>query len=395
MRPYVAGLTAAFACLAVGAALVGPAAATDHIEPSGGTPAAPRTSKSPTGTATRTATDKIAVTVSIGGTHVVLSYRSSGRTASKHAKLRSGRWAATLPGTASAIKFRYSKAGQTSRWVSVKTPPKTVRTQTGAVEDQQFAFIAGTRAAPVRWHTCAPLTWRTTGEALTELPRLRTALDQVSAATGISFVYSESPEAMVTVDLRWVANSSVSGSTTMSWSTNSFQLPRLNPATVHLLVGSQSSAAMRSKLYLHELGHVMGLTHVASRAEIMSDSWNPGVTTFGPGDLNGLARLGVPAGCLLPPPAPTGVRLAAADAGLTLSWQQPQSSAPVIQTTIQAKTTCSDGSQCWIPIGSAGAASTTTLTLMHSQCTAGRSYRITASNAYGDSTTTFQPMDCP
>jgi hypothetical protein len=41
----------------------------------------------------------------------------------------------------------------------------------------------------------------------------------------------------------------------------------------------------------HELGHVVGLAHVHDRGELMYDD-NVGRTTFGPGDLQGLARVG-------------------------------------------------------------------------------------------------------
>ena len=56
---------------------------------------------------------------------------------------------------------------------------------------------------------------------------------------------------------------------------------------------------------MHEWGHVLGLGHVASGRELM---WSPLVpdaafpdvlqTTLGPGDLEGLAAVGRPAGCL-------------------------------------------------------------------------------------------------
>lgn len=43
---------------------------------------------------------------------------------------------------------------------------------------------------------------------------------------------------------------------------------------------------------MHELGHVVGLDHVADRGQIMFSEGQPGVTEYGAGDLAGLAELG-------------------------------------------------------------------------------------------------------
>jgi len=43
---------------------------------------------------------------------------------------------------------------------------------------------------------------------------------------------------------------------------------------------------------MHELSHMVGLTHVQKRDELMYSD-NVGRTTFGEGDLEGLRRLGV------------------------------------------------------------------------------------------------------
>ena len=52
-----------------------------------------------------------------------------------------------------------------------------------------------------------------------------------------------------------------------------------------------TSTQTMEAVVLHELGHVIGLAHVAEPMELMFDS-STGLTDFGPGDLEGLARLG-------------------------------------------------------------------------------------------------------
>jgi predicted Zn-dependent protease len=42
----------------------------------------------------------------------------------------------------------------------------------------------------------------------------------------------------------------------------------------------------------HELGHVVGLDHVADPTQLMNPELEPGVTGFGDGDRRGLALLG-------------------------------------------------------------------------------------------------------
>ena len=54
---------------------------------------------------------------------------------------------------------------------------------------------------------------------------------------------------------------------------------------------------------LHELGHIMGLNHVQSKAELMEPSGGL-VTDLGPGDREGLSLLGRSAGCLKEAPLP-------------------------------------------------------------------------------------------
>jgi hypothetical protein len=65
-------------------------------------------------------------------------------------------------------------------------------------------------------------------------------------------------------------------------------------------LGKQKQNA-RIALYMHELAHVMGLDHVASDAtQVMHPTLNAANTSgaWGAGDVSGLRRVGLGAGCL-------------------------------------------------------------------------------------------------
>jgi hypothetical protein len=55
---------------------------------------------------------------------------------------------------------------------------------------------------------------------------------------------------------------------------------------------------------LHEWGHILGLGHVEADGQLM-DPAGGGMVGFGPGDLAGLEELGVEAGCLTTPAVPS------------------------------------------------------------------------------------------
>ena len=61
----------------------------------------------------------------------------------------------------------------------------------------------------------------------------------------------------------------------------------------------------RGGLLMHELGHVVGLSHVEDAGQIMYDTTGPRPARFAAGDRAGLAAVGAAGGCLLVPPAPT------------------------------------------------------------------------------------------
>lgn len=59
-----------------------------------------------------------------------------------------------------------------------------------------------------------------------------------------------------------------------------------------------SSANPLGLMFLHELGHLVGLAHVDVATELMTDRGNGTMRSLGHGDRRGLAAVGRPAGCL-------------------------------------------------------------------------------------------------
>lgn len=64
------------------------------------------------------------------------------------------------------------------------------------------------------------------------------------------------------------------------------------PSMSRLLQRSSRGWAQARAIVMHELAHVVGLTHVASRNELMNAKNDSGMLRFGPGDLEGLRLLG-------------------------------------------------------------------------------------------------------
>jgi hypothetical protein len=200
-----------------------------------------------------------------------------------------------------------------------------------------FSFLAIDAATrrPVRYNPCQPLHVRVN---LTHAPPgglrdLGQVLREVSAATGITIILDgttgEVPQtnrgltnpgygpgfAPVVVD--WAepgetgyplkpGNLGYGGS---AWVANAASQPVFVTGAVVInaaagLPAGFAPAGQESdgKVLLHELGHVVGLGHATTGSEIMNPDPGQGPDSYGQGDLAGLSRLGVQAGCLAEPP---------------------------------------------------------------------------------------------
>ncbi|MCC3299797.1 matrixin family metalloprotease [Arthrobacter caoxuetaonis] len=67
---------------------------------------------------------------------------------------------------------------------------------------------------------------------------------------------------------------------------------QLNAAALSEDLQKPGGATSVRSVIAHELGHVVGLDHVEDTSQLMAPTSTDEVTSFGPGDLNGLAKLG-------------------------------------------------------------------------------------------------------
>lgn len=196
-----------------------------------------------------------------------------------------------------------------------------------------YAFSSVLDGHPVRWNPCEPVRWTANlaGAPRGALPVLRSAVAQVAAASGTSWRYvgptSTRPSSAVLprsarasyppVVLGWTDGSSdllrgqptgVLAMTRTAW----FGVQRPDGHKVAALRSAVVAFDRRDRLplhgpvsweavALHELGHVMGLAHVADRRQLMASVLPRTTGRLQAGDRAGLVRVGRAAGCVRVP----------------------------------------------------------------------------------------------
>lgn len=210
-----------------------------------------------------------------------------------------------------------------------------------AVPGPGYSFENVNRSGtPMRWNPCEPIHYKTNLGAApsTAASDLAQALQTVRNATGINFV-DDGPTTIVPtrswqreatrrrspVVIAWAsasqtdvfANSSLVGAGLASEVGVGGPGAIIDPVTGHgvyvsglVVIDRDSSARLApgfgansvGVVLMHELGHLIGLGHVASSVDIMNPTVERTKTgTWGPGDQAGLARLGIESGCLRVP----------------------------------------------------------------------------------------------
>lgn len=207
--------------------------------------------------------------------------------------------------------------------ISAHAPVRTLETRP-RTESSRYAFAGLAAGAPVRWNPCVPavrvaVNW---GTQAPEQANLLTALKRVRDATGIPLVLAGATSTVPRYNNSFgfigaPANTDVVLAFTQPGGTdlltgkeygaggfindpNGQRIRRGFVVIDEKLLAKQGQAA-RVALYMHELGHVVGLDHMsADTTQVMHPYLGKSNTSgaWGNGDVSGLRRVGLGAGCL-------------------------------------------------------------------------------------------------
>jgi hypothetical protein len=233
----------------------------------------------------------------------------------------------------------------------------------GATNASSYRFsMVWSKGKPVRWDPCTVITWRINYAAgrpyKKELPRVKKAFAELGRATGITFRYlgtsnyapftagAQKEKAKILVGFAKPGRSglprrsSVAGlggaGTGMPADAGGFdafyyRLPYVaGQAVWDATVVKRLGKGQKNSLYLHELGHVMGLDHASRRSQIMYPSLNSSTPAhYGAGDRAGLKKLGRSQGCVRIPSRPAAPTVTVSGDNLVISVPAVTSSTPV------------------------------------------------------------------
>jgi hypothetical protein len=267
-----------------------------------------------------------------------------------------------------------------------------------------YAIQTGTPTNPVRWNPCRTVTW---GSVMPlpaeEEQRLTMAFAKASIASGIPFRRAAPGEApRVSVTLTFAPGDRVSGDGAMFYSDSGTGRVIADQGQISGVIGTETSGDLREAFYLHEIGHVLGITHVPQPDQVMHEVVDEAdAKGFAIGDTNGLRLVGAAAGCLDPPLVAKEVRGTLAGSTLTVTWFQPASQPPVVQTTLRLTSRTAmgraSGEPAWTSgfVGAGAGPRQASATVPTNICEPGIAVTIAATNANGVTETPVIISGCP
>jgi hypothetical protein len=216
----------------------------------------------------------------------------------------------------------------------------------------RYTFLTTFRGKPVRWDPCAPITYRVNlnGSApASELRHVHAAFAELGRALGgVRFAYKgatgvvpdksdDAKAARTNIVVAFAAPGAGRAKSSMikgreaarggfgptSWTTGDgahVPIAKAGAVVVDARKFRTMSRKTRTALYLHEIGHVLGLGHAGDRAQLMYPTLlNSGPRTYAAGDRSGLEQLGRAAGCLQVPAKPVAPRMTVSGDNLVIS----------------------------------------------------------------------------
>lgn len=227
--------------------------------------------------------------------------------------------------SASSTALSDASAGRSVTPVRARStaPRATARTSS-------FAFLHVEQGAPVRWNPCTPVPWtfNPAGAPAGGLAAVQAALGELSDRTGLSFSYQGTSSSVPSsaylrqtwqhfrpllvgwstsgaTDLLAGRGTSTVGVTKVLWTgsfdtdgTNRTQIASGAVAFNGAVRAPRSGGGSWTTYALHELGHAVGLAHVADGSQVMNPVIAGSAVRYGAGDAAGLRAVGSAAGCL-------------------------------------------------------------------------------------------------
>ena len=202
-------------------------------------------------------------------------------------------------------------------------PPYRSTPEVDVTTDGSYAFTFEDQGEPVRYDPCRPVEWY---HNTTDMPAgadifVHDAVDQIAAATGLTFDYQGTTTEAVSFERPILADDGQRfAPVVLGWSTpeqsadledgvagvaGSRAVPGaygeqrylvngvvvMNADSVRALMTYPGGRKLATAVVMHEFGHVVGLAHVDDPAELMYEQ-SLSLTQWGPGDLAGLAIAG-------------------------------------------------------------------------------------------------------